>query len=39
MATPQEVARATVFLASAAASFITGTNLLVDGGLTKGVQF
>lgn len=39
MATPQEVARAVVFLASPAASFTTGTNLLVDGGLTRGVQF
>ena len=39
MASPQEVARAAVFLASPAASFITGTNLLVDGGLTRGVQF
>ena len=39
MATPEEVARATVFLASPAASFSTGTNLLVDGGLTRGVQF
>ncbi len=38
MATPQEVANAAVFLCSPAASFITGTNLLVDGGLTKGVQ-
>lgn len=38
MATPEEVARATVFLASPAASFITGTNLVVDGALTRGVQ-
>jgi len=39
MATPQEVANAVVFLSSAAASFITGTNLVVDGALTRGVQF
>lgn len=39
MATPQEVANAAVFLASSAASFTTGTDLLVDGGLTRGVQF
>ncbi len=39
MATPEEIARATVFLASPAASFITGTNLVVDGALTRGVQF
>lgn len=39
MAAPDEVARATVFLASPAAGFTTGTNLLVDGGLTRGVQF
>lgn len=39
MATPQEVANGAVFLASPAASFITGTNLLVDGALTRGVQF
>ncbi|MGF7156128.1 SDR family NAD(P)-dependent oxidoreductase [Novosphingobium gossypii] len=39
MATPKEVANAVVFLASAAASFITGTNLLIDGGITRGVQF
>jgi NAD(P)-dependent dehydrogenase (short-subunit alcohol dehydrogenase family) len=30
--TPQEVANAALFLASDAASFITGTSLLVDGG-------
>jgi NAD(P)-dependent dehydrogenase (short-subunit alcohol dehydrogenase family) len=39
MATPEEVANAVVFLSSSAASFITGTNLLVDGALTRGVQF
>jgi NAD(P)-dependent dehydrogenase (short-subunit alcohol dehydrogenase family) len=39
MAKPEEVARAAVFIASPAASFITGTNLLVDGALTRGVQF
>jgi 3-oxoacyl-[acyl-carrier protein] reductase len=39
MGTPVEVARAVVFLASPAASFITGTNLVVDGALTRGVQF
>jgi NAD(P)-dependent dehydrogenase (short-subunit alcohol dehydrogenase family) len=39
MATPQEVANAVVFLGSSAASFITGTNLVVDGALTRGVQF
>lgn len=38
MATPQEVANAVVFLSSPAAGFITGTNLLVDGALTRGVQ-
>lgn len=38
MATPQEIANAAVFLCSPAASFVTGTNLVVDGGLTKGVQ-
>ncbi|MDH3683972.1 MAG: SDR family oxidoreductase [Acidimicrobiia bacterium] len=38
MGTPQEMADATVFLSSERASFITGTNLVVDGALTKGVQ-
>lgn len=39
MAKPEEIARGVVFLASTAASFITGTNLVVDGALTRGVQF
>ncbi len=38
MGTPQEVARAVAFVASPAASRITGTNLVVDGALTRGVQ-
>lgn len=38
MATPQEIAYAVVMLASPRASFITGTNLVVDGALTRGVQ-
>jgi 3-oxoacyl-[acyl-carrier protein] reductase len=38
MGTPQEMANAAVFVASPAASFISGTNLVVDGALTKGVQ-
>lgn len=38
MGTPEEAARAVVFLASPAASFITGANLLADGALTRGVQ-
>ena len=39
MGTPEEMARAAAFLASPAASFITGTNLVIDGALTRGVQF
>jgi len=39
MGTPEEVANAAVFLASPRASFITGTNLIVDGALTQRVQF
>lgn len=35
----QDVANATVFLASPAASHITGVNLIIDGGFTKRVNF
>jgi 3-oxoacyl-[acyl-carrier protein] reductase len=38
LGTPAEVARAVAFLASPAASWITGVNLVVDGGYTKRVQ-
>ena len=38
MGTPEEVAYAVVMLASPRASRITGTNLVVDGALTRGVQ-
>ncbi len=38
MGKPEEVARATAFIASPAASFVTGANLVVDGALTRGVQ-
>ncbi len=38
MGTPEEVARAVVFIASPAASFITGANLAVDGALSRGLQ-
>lgn len=37
--TPEEVARCVAFLASGAASWVTGVNLVVDGGFTKRVQF
>ena len=38
MARPEEIARSVVFLASPASSFTSGTNLVVDGALTRGVQ-
>ena len=39
MGTPEEVARTVVFLASPAASLVTGANLVVDGGFTKRSAF
>ena len=39
MGTPEEVARAVAFLASPAASLITGANLVADGGFTKRVAY
>lgn len=39
MGAPEEVARATAFIASPAASLITGANLVCDGGFTKRMPF
>lgn len=39
MGKPEEVADAVVWLASERASFVSGTNLLVDGAVSPGVQF
>ena len=38
MATAEEIAKGIIFLASPASSFTMGTNLVIDGALTKGVQ-
>jgi 3-oxoacyl-[acyl-carrier protein] reductase len=38
IATPDEFARAAAFLASPAASYITGVSLLVDGGMYRGAM-
>lgn len=35
----EEVAKTIAFLASPASSYTTGTNIVIDGGYTKGVQF
>lgn len=39
MGTPEQIANSILFLASKAASRISGTNLLIDGALTRGMQF
>ena len=38
MGTPEEIAAPVVFLASRAASRISGTTLVADGALTRGIQ-
>ncbi|OLT11136.1 3-ketoacyl-ACP reductase [Pseudonocardia sp. CNS-139] len=38
MARPEEIAYGVVMLASPRASFVTGTHLVIDGALTRGVQ-
>ena len=38
MGTPQEIAGPVVFLASPRAGRVSGTNLVVDGALTRGIQ-
>jgi len=39
MGTPQEIANASVFLASPMSTFTTGANLIVDGAITQRVNF
>jgi NAD(P)-dependent dehydrogenase (short-subunit alcohol dehydrogenase family) len=39
MGKAEEVADVVVFLASSRASFMTGSNVVVDGALATGVQF
>lgn len=39
MGTPHEVANVVAFVASPAASFMTGANVVVDGGFTRRVQY
>jgi 3-oxoacyl-[acyl-carrier protein] reductase len=39
MGAPEEVAAQVVFLASPRAGFTTGTNVVIDGGITKRIQY
>ncbi|MEO9491010.1 MAG: SDR family oxidoreductase [Marinomonas sp.] len=36
---PEEVAKTVVFVASPACPYMTGANIVVDGGFTQRVQF
>jgi NAD(P)-dependent dehydrogenase (short-subunit alcohol dehydrogenase family) len=38
MGRPEEIAKAVVFLSSPVSSFTTGTHLVVDGAVTRGIQ-
>ena len=39
MGSAEEVADQVVFLASPRAAFTTGTNVVIDGGITKRIQY
>ncbi len=39
MGTAQEIASSVVFISSPLSSRTTGANLLIDGALTRGIQF
>jgi NAD(P)-dependent dehydrogenase (short-subunit alcohol dehydrogenase family) len=39
MGTPEEIARVVAFVASPATSYMTGVNVVLDGGMTKKIQF
>jgi 3-oxoacyl-[acyl-carrier protein] reductase len=39
MATPEEIAAATVFLASPRSAFTTGINMVVDGAISRRANF
>ena len=39
MGTPEEIAAATVFLASPLSAFTTGINMVVDGAITQRANF
>jgi NAD(P)-dependent dehydrogenase (short-subunit alcohol dehydrogenase family) len=39
MGEPEEVAAAIAFLASPVVGYLTGANLVIDGGFTKRVQY